>query len=64
MVLKVQWNITKDKYIQPVVIFDPVEINGVSIEKATGINAKFIKENKIGPGSKLVIVRRHTPSVC
>lgn len=58
MVLKVQWNITKDKYIQPVVIFDPVEINGVSIEKATGINAKFIKENKIGPGSKLVIVRR------
>ena len=58
MVLKVQWNITKDKYIQPVVIFEPVEINGVSIEKATGINAKFIKENKIGPGSKLVIVRR------
>jgi DNA ligase (NAD+) len=58
MVLKVQWNITKDKYIQPVVHFEPVEINGVMIERATGINAKFITDNKIGPGSNLIIVRR------
>jgi len=58
MVLKVEWNITKDKYIQPVVIFEGVEINGVIVKRATGKNAKFIKDNKIGPGSKIVIVRR------
>ena len=58
MILKVEWNITKDKYIQPVVIFDGVEIDGVIVKRATGKNAKFIKENNIGPGSKIIIVRR------
>ena len=58
MILRVKWSITKDKYIQPVVEFDGVEIDGVIVKKATGKNAKFIKENNIGPGSKIVIVRR------
>jgi len=58
MVLKVEWNITKDKYIQPVVTFDGVEIDGVIVKRATGKNAKFIKDNNIGPGSKIVVVRR------
>tara|TARA_Y100001936_G_scaffold254085_1_gene324625 strand:- start:8021 stop:9997 length:1977 start_codon:yes stop_codon:yes gene_type:complete len=58
MVLEVKWNITKDNYIQPVVLFDSIELNGVMIEKATGFNGKFIKDNKIGPGSKIIIVRR------
>ena len=58
MVLKIEWNITKDKYIQPVVTFDGVEIDGVIVKRATGKNAKFIKENNIGPGSKIVVVRR------
>lgn len=58
MVLEVKWSITKDKYIQPIVLFKPIELNGVVIEKATGFNGKFIKDNKIGPGSKIIIVRR------
>ena len=58
MVLKIEWNITKDKYIQPVVTFDGVEIDGVIVKRATGKNAKFIKDNNIGPGSKIVVVRR------
>ena len=58
MIIKVEWNITKDKYIQPVVIFEGIEIDGVIVRKATGKNAKFIKDNNIGPGSKILIVRR------
>ena len=58
MVLNIEWNITKDKYLQPVVTFEPIEINGVMVKRATGKNAKFIKDNNIGPGSKLLIVRR------
>lgn len=58
MILQVKWNITKDNYIQPVVLFEPVEIDSVMIEKATGFNGKFIKDNKIGPGSNIIIVRR------
>ena len=57
LVLKVVWNLTKDDYLQPVVYFEPVEIDGVTIEKATGFNAKFIKDNKIGPGSIILIIR-------
>ena len=58
MVLNIEWNITKDKYIQPVILFDGVEIDGVIVKRATGKNAKFIKDNKVGPGSKIIIVRR------
>jgi DNA ligase (NAD+) len=57
LVLKVEWNLTKDDYLQPIVHFEPVEIDGVTIEKATGFNAKFIKDNKIAPGSIIVIIR-------
>tara|TARA_Y100000591_G_C21747987_1_gene653088 strand:- start:154 stop:1182 length:1029 start_codon:yes stop_codon:yes gene_type:complete len=57
LVLKVVWNLTKDDYLQPVVYFEPVEIDGVTIEKATGFNGKFIKDNKIGPGSIILIIR-------
>lgn len=57
LVLKVEWNLTKDDYLQPIVYFEPVEIDGVTIEKATGFNAKFIKDNKIAPGSIIVIIR-------
>jgi len=58
MVLKVDWNITKDNYIQPVIVFDGIEIDGVIVKRATGKNGKFIMENNIGPGSKIIIVRR------
>ena len=52
-----EWNLTKDDYLQPVVYFEPIEMNGVTIEKATGFNGKFIRTNKIGPGSIIVIIR-------
>jgi DNA ligase (NAD+) len=57
LVLKVVWNLTKDNYLQPVVYFEPINLEGVTIEKATGFNGKFITDNKIGPGSIIVIIR-------
>ena len=57
LVTSVQWNLTKDNYLQPIVNFSPVFIDGVKIQKATGFNAKFIIDNTIGPGSKLIIIR-------
>jgi DNA ligase (NAD+) len=56
-VLDVEWNISKDGYIKPIVIFTPVQLSGVTIKKATGFNAGFIKENMIGPGSIITITR-------
>ena len=56
-VKKVEWNVSKDRYLKPLVYFEPKMINNVKIEKATGHNAKFIVSNKIGKDSIIVIER-------
>jgi DNA ligase (NAD+) len=53
----IEWNISKDGYIKPVVLFDPVVLTGVNIKRATGHNAKFVNDNMIGPGATITITR-------
>ena len=57
IVTEVVWNSSKDGYLKPLVYFPPVTLAGASIQKATGFNAQFIETNKIGPGSRLIIIR-------
>lgn len=57
IVNKVEWNVSKDGYMVPVITFNPVQLDGVSIARTHGFNAKFIKDNVIGPGSKIIIIR-------
>jgi len=57
-VREVVWNVSKDGLLKPVVQFaDPVRLSGVSIERATGFNAAYIRDNKIGPGAEVIIKR-------
>lgn len=56
-VIDVEWNISKDGLLKPIVYFPPIEMEGVTIQKATGKNAKFIEDNIIGPGAKVIITR-------
>lgn len=56
-VSRVQWNLSKDGHYKPVVIFNPVKLAGVTVQKATGFNGKFIADNKIGPGARIVVMR-------
>ena len=56
-VIGVDWNISKHGYIKPRVRIEPVDLGGVTIEYATGFNAKFICDNKIGKGAIIEIVR-------
>lgn len=56
-VIEVEWNISKDGYLKPRVRIEPIELVGVTVQYATGFNAKFIAENKIGPGAKIKITR-------
>jgi NAD-dependent DNA ligase len=51
------WNPTKDGYLKPTVKIVPVDLLGVTIKKASGFNAKFIVDNKIGPGAIIKLVR-------
>ncbi len=57
IVQSVEWNVSKDGFIKPVVIFDGVDLGGVVVRRATGNNARFIVDNKIGPGAKIVVTR-------
>jgi len=57
IVNEVEWNISKDGYLKPIVKFNEISLNGVKIKQATGFNGNFINTNKIGPGSKIIIIR-------
>jgi NAD-dependent DNA ligase len=56
-VTKVEWNMSKDAIYVPVVHFTPVSLDGVVISKAHGFNGKYIKDNSIGPGAVILIMR-------
>ena len=56
-VTDVIWTPSKDGYLKPVVIIEPVELDGVVIKRITGNNAKYIEDNKIGLGAKIKLIR-------
>jgi DNA ligase (NAD+) len=56
--IKVKYNVSKDAFLKPTVYVKPIALNGVTISKATGFNAAFIRDNKIGPGAIVTISRR------
>jgi NAD-dependent DNA ligase len=56
-VVDVIWTPSKDGYLKPRVQIEPINLGGVQIEYATGFNAAFIKDNSIGIGSTIQIIR-------
>jgi len=56
-VVDVIWTPSKDGYLKPRVQIKPVGLGGVRIEFATGFNGAFIKDNKIGIGAVVEIIR-------
>ena len=56
-VVDVIWSPSKDGYLKPRVQIIPVKLGGVTIKYATGFNAKFIEENKIGVGAIIQLIR-------
>ena len=56
-VVDVLWSPSKDGYLKPRVQIEPIKLGGVTIEYATGFNGAFIKDNKIGIGSVIELIR-------
>ena len=56
-VTNVIYTASKDGFLKPRVQFTPVKIGGSTIEYATGFNAAFIRDNNIGIGAKIEIIR-------
>tara|TARA_Y100000816_G_C26104504_1_gene586399 strand:- start:397 stop:3660 length:3264 start_codon:yes stop_codon:yes gene_type:complete len=56
-VINVLWNPSKDGYLKPRVQIEPIQLDGVTIQYATGFNASFIEKNNINIGSIIEIIR-------
>ena len=56
-VLSVEWNVSKDGMFKPVVCITPIDLDGVTIRRVTGYNAKNIRDNMIGPGAVVEVIR-------
>jgi len=56
-VVDVIWTPSKDGYLKPRVQIEPIHLGGVKIEYATGFNGAFIKDNNIGVGAIVELIR-------
>jgi DNA ligase (NAD+) len=56
-VVDVLWELSKSGYFKPRVKIVPTMLGGVTVTYATGFNGQFIKDNGIGPGAVVKIVR-------
>jgi NAD-dependent DNA ligase len=56
-VQKVEWNVSKWGQLKPVVIVDPVQLSDITISRVTAHNAKYVEEQKLGPGAVIQVTR-------
>lgn len=56
-VTEIVWNITPKAQLVPNVHYEPTLLNGHKCTQATGHNAKFILNEKIGPGSQVLVCK-------
>jgi NAD-dependent DNA ligase len=57
IVVDVIWTPSKDGYLKPRVQIEPINLGGVKIEYATGFNGAFIKDNNVGIGATIQLIR-------
>ena len=56
-IVDIEWHTSKDGYISPIVIIEPVSIGGVTISRVTAFNAKYVVDNKLGKGAEIEVIR-------
>jgi DNA ligase (NAD+) len=56
-VTSLEWNVSKDGLLKPIVHFTPIELDGATISKASGYNAKTVVLNGYGVGAIIVVER-------
>ena len=57
IVTDVLWSVAPSGYIKPRVQYEPVIVDGVKLEFATAHNAAFIRDNSIGVGAVIQVIR-------
>jgi len=56
-VKEIVWQTGKSSAITPILVFDGIEIEGTVVQRCTGHNVSIIKNNKIGVGSEIEIIK-------
>ena len=56
-ILSIETNISKQGLVKPVAIIEPIKLDGVTVSRCTLNNYKFVKENGLGVGARVVIKR-------
>jgi NAD-dependent DNA ligase len=57
VVLEVAWETSQTGKLIPRVRYEPILVNGISLQWATGFNARYINDHSIGVGSKIRVIR-------
>jgi len=57
VVEEIHWEVSRWGKLIPTIKVKPVKVGNVTIQKATAFNAKYIKDNELGPGSKVKLIR-------
>jgi DNA ligase (NAD+) len=56
-VRNIEWSVSKWGVLKPVVIYDPVNVQGVTMSRASGHHAKNIIESRLGIGATILVTR-------
>jgi NAD-dependent DNA ligase len=54
---EIEWKVSKNGYLNPTVVIEPVSVGGVEIKRVTAHNAKFVVDNGLGKGAVIEIIR-------
>ena len=54
---EIEWNTTRTGVINPVAVFDPVEIDGTTVSRASLSNVSIIKELQLGIGDTVKVIK-------
>lgn len=56
-ILDIEWNTSRTGLINPVAIFEPVELEGTTVERASLHNLSIVEELKIGVGDTVTVFK-------
>lgn len=55
--LDIEWNVSRTGLINPVAVFEPVEIDGTTVNRASLCNVSIIKDLQLGIGDTITVIK-------
>ena len=62
--LGIEWNTSRTGLINPVAIFEPVDIEGTTVERASVHNLSIMEELQLGIGDQITVYKANMSAMC